>query len=348
MSRKFSDTSIDVGGALQTTDRFGLSRGGASKTSALSRILDFVFGNSSAYSPTFDSPLVTSLRLANQGTGAFNFTVTVNTTMTAGRALTLALGDAARTLTMTGDATVNQDVSTAGSPSFPVVTTTTAFRAADGSAGAPSLSFASTTNLGWFRSSSTGMDGSAGGFARTRVSTAGLVSAESISISSASGTLGAPTVTLNYDADDTLAQRRGTNTQTLRLYDRYTNSTNYSRMSFKSFTTTLASVSGASVTATNLIPAATNVIGVNSKVTVALGTGGGTTGYQVGDGTDADRWGSITGTDTATASGMANATADPRGWFQAANNVVVTANGGNFNGTGSIYLAVAAIQTEAD
>lgn len=38
--------------------------------------------------------------------------------LTADRALTVTTGDASRTLTMTGDATLNQDVSTAGSPTF--------------------------------------------------------------------------------------------------------------------------------------------------------------------------------------------------------------------------------------
>lgn len=42
--------------------------------------------------------------------------------LTADRIFTLTTGDAARTLTMTGDATLNQDVSTAGSPAFAGVT----------------------------------------------------------------------------------------------------------------------------------------------------------------------------------------------------------------------------------
>jgi hypothetical protein len=51
------------------------------------------------------------------------------------------------------------------------------------------------------------------------------------------------------------------------------------------------SVSG---TATGLIPAGAMVVGVTTYTTGTI-SGGGATGYQVGDGTDVDRWGSITG-----------------------------------------------------
>ena len=81
-------------------------------------------------------------------------------------------------------------------------------------------------------------------------------------------------------------------------------------------------------------------MGVATKVTTALGTSNGTTGYQVGDGTDADRWGSITGTSTATDSDNTDATADATGFFTSANNVVLTAVGGNFDGSGFIRVVV--------
>lgn len=137
--------------------------------------------------------------------------------------------------------------------------------------------------------------------------------------------------------------------QFLYHYGNFVSTTAYSRVAFKYATATLASVSGASVTATNVIPAGAKVVGVNTKVTVALGTGGGTTGYQVGDGTDADRWGTVTGTSTNTDTDGTNATADPEGtWSAAARNVVITANGGNFNGTGSIRVDVFYTLTEAD
>ena len=95
---------------------------------------------------------------------------------------------------------------------------------------------------------------------------------------------------------------------------------------------------GATVTATNLIPAKCNLIGISTRVTTELGAGTGTTGYAVGDGVDANRWGDIVGTIAGTSSGQADATADPTGWFTAANNVVLTAAGGNFDGTGVIRV----------
>lgn len=59
----------------------------------------------------------TSLRVAD--TNATHALVwTPGTNLTADRIFTLTTGDAARTLTMTGDATVNQDVSTTASPTF--------------------------------------------------------------------------------------------------------------------------------------------------------------------------------------------------------------------------------------
>jgi hypothetical protein len=153
------------------------------------------------------------------------------------------------------------------------------------------------------------------------------------------------------------ANSAGTATPALRIdsaqhlfhYANFVSETAYSRCAFKHASTTLASVSGATVTATGLIPARANLVGVNTKVTVALGTGGGTTGYQVGDGTDADRWGTITGTSTNTDTDGNNATADPAGtWATTARDVVITANGGNFNGTGSIRVDAFYTITEAD
>lgn len=118
-------------------------------------------------------------------------------------------------------------------------------------------------------------------------------------------------------------------------------------IAIKHATATLASVTGATVTATNLIPAKANVLGVNTVVTVALGTGSGTTGYTVGDGSDVDRWGAVTGTAAGTDTDGNDATANPTGWFTAANNVVITAAGGNFDGTGSIFVHVMYTLTEA-
>ena len=153
---------------------------------------------------------------------------------------------------------------------------------------------------------------------------------------------------IHRDAADTLAQRRTTNAQTFRLYDTYASATDYHRVSIKTARATLSSVSGATVTATNLIPDGAVVVGVTTKVTTGLGTSNGTTGYTVGDGTDADRWGAITGTAAGTSSDNRDWTDGTVTCFTAANNVVITATGGDFNGTGVIYVSVQYLTGECD
>lgn len=103
-------------------------------------------------------------------------------------------------------------------------------------------------------------------------------------------------------------------------------------------TALLSAVSGASVTASNLIPATSNLLGVVTRVTTGLGTSNGTTGYSVGDGVDADRWGAVVGTVAGTITKQSDATADPTGWFGSANNIVITPTTGNFDGTGAIRV----------
>jgi len=100
----------------------------------------------------------------------------------------------------------------------------------------------------------------------------------------------------------------------------------------------LIAVSGASETASNLIPQGAFLLGVSTYVETALGTTNGTTGYQVGDGSDADRFGAITGTAQGTGSDNGDATADFTGAFTSANDVVITAVGGNFDGDGNIRV----------
>jgi len=78
----------------------------------------------------FTSGTITGLTaLAIRDTSAaFDVTLAAasSTALTAGRTLTLDLVNAARTLKLTGNATLNQDVSTAGSPSFSQMTSTVA------------------------------------------------------------------------------------------------------------------------------------------------------------------------------------------------------------------------------
>lgn len=121
----------------------------------------------------------------------------------------------------------------------------------------------------------------------------------------------------------------------------YKNSTfDYQRSVWRTSKATLSAVSGASVTATGLIPDGALLLGVTTRINTNLGTSNGTTGYTVGDGTDADLWGAVTLTTAGAASGSAGFTdaAAAGKLYTAAQNVVVTAVGGNFNGTGEIEV----------
>jgi len=155
-------------------------------------------------------------------------------------------------------------------------------------------------------------------------------------------------VYLYRDAANTLALRNGTAVQTQNWYGTYTSATDYHRGAVKAAKSTASAVSGASVTLSALIPDGAVVIGVTTKVTTGLGTGSGTTGYQVGDGVDADRWGDITGTASGTSSDNTNATSTTVGLFIAANDVVLTAKTGNFDGTGAIEVCVFYLIAQCD
>ena len=104
---------------------------------------------------------------------------------------------------------------------------------------------------------------------------------------------------------------------------------------------------GATATATNLIPAKAQLIGIATRITTELGASTGTTGYTVGDGSDADRWGTAAAVTVGTVTDQDSATADPSGYFNSANNVVLTATGGNFDGTGVIRVVAAVLTMQA-
>lgn len=96
-------------------------------------------------------------------------------------------------------------------------------------------------------------------------------------------------------------------------------------------------MSGASATAAGLIPAGARVIAVTTRVTTVLGTSNGTTGYDVGDDTDQDLFGADIATTLGTTSDLSDHTAVP-GIATSANDIVLTAKGGNFDGTGDIRI----------
>jgi len=160
-----------------------------------------------------------------------------------------------------------------------------------------------------------------------------------------SPTGGATDVRMWRDAAATWALRDGTNAQEMRCYGTYTSSTNYQRMTIKSVKQTLSALSGASATTTGtFIPDGAVVVGVTTRVATLLT---GATGYTIGDGTDADRWGDITGTAIGTTTDNANWTAGTIECFTAGGNVTLTANGSNFT-AGAIEICVFYLAGQAD
>lgn len=102
----------------------------------------------------------------------------------------------------------------------------------------------------------------------------------------------------------------------------------------------ITATAGATVSSSNFIPAGATVMAISTAVTTALGTGSGTTGYNVGDGTDADAFGAITGTADTTRSSKADWTITSAPVYSSATDIVLTATGGNFDGTGVIKVVI--------
>ena len=182
-------------------------------------------------------------------------------------------------------------------------------------------------------------------------SSVGMAMASGYGISWSSNAAGSGDCFLNRDtfilrdAAGTLAQRDGTNAQEKRLYGTYTSTTNYQRMTVKSVKQTISALSGASQTTTGtFIPDGAVVVGVTTRVATLLT---GATGYTIGDGTDADRWGDITGTAVGTTSDNRDWTAGTIECFTAGGNITLTAKTSNFT-AGAIEICVFYLAGEAD
>ena len=158
-----------------------------------------------------------------------------------------------------------------------------------------------------------------------------------------------PTAFIEIEANDTLGQRRSINAQVFNHYGTFTNSAFYHRSALKHAKTTLSNVSGATVTATDLIPAGAFLFGVTTRINTGLGAGNGTTGYAVGTAADPNLWGDVAAITAGTASQSADFTAaGAAGLYIAAESVIITAAGGDFDGTGVIEVVAHYMVTEAD
>jgi hypothetical protein len=107
----------------------------------------------------------------------------------------------------------------------------------------------------------------------------------------------------------------------------------------------LTGLTGATATTSSLIPAGfipagSMVIGVTTRVNTLIT---GATSYDIGDGTDVDRWGATIAVALSTTSGPADYTDNTIQWqTAAAGDVVLTANGPNFS-AGAVRITVAYI-----
>lgn len=124
-----------------------------------------------------------------------------------------------------------------------------------------------------------------------------------------------------------LEQRNGVNGQTFRTYG-YVSGARSAYAAVQTVTTAVTG-SGATSTTGNVIPAGATVVGVATTTTTTIT---GATGYTVGDGSDADRYGDVTGTAAGTNTDSADYTADPRWWTNTARAIVLTAKTSNFTG----------------
>jgi hypothetical protein len=100
--------------------------------------------------------------------------------------------------------------------------------------------------------------------------------------------------------------------------------------------TTLSGLTGASATATNLIPANSWVFGVTVEVTTAIT---GATGFHVGDATNPTLWGENIAVSLGTTTNIANFLVKTPAYYGAATNVVLTRVGSNFT-AGAVAITV--------
>ena len=115
----------------------------------------------------------------------------------------------------------------------------------------------------------------------------------------------------------------------------FAGSSNGQKLNIQVISTTVAPT-GASVTAAGLIPLGSFVVGITTRV---LTTVTGPTGFDIGDGTDVDRWGNSIAVAAGTTTSLEDATAEAHGSFASANDVVITSDGVVFTG-GSIRITV--------
>lgn len=188
----------------------------------------------------------------------------------------------------------------------------------DGSASAPSITFASTLTTGFYTNNNS-LLGVHTGTVTFRTTNTGFQIGTLQFGSTASASVD---LIVARDAANTLAQRNGNADQTRRL-----GGANGTATDDRTIGTLLSALSGATATATNLIPAGTLVLGVTVRVTTLIE---GATSFDIGDGSDVDRWGASIAVAANTTTSIADFTIASPIYYAAATSVVLTANGSNF------------------
>lgn len=247
----------------------------------------------------------------------------------------------------TGNLLVRRSVNGGSATTVGTFTSGGAFLAPVGSASAPGVAFDGDDNMGWFRQGADIMGLALGGNLRFQWrddTNIGYQVSGGVPINwSNAAALGTIGLALWREADNLLAQRNGTAAQEYRPYGYYASATGYTAGVVKSATGAVT-LAGATTATSNIIPVGAFVIGVATTTTTTIT---GASGYQVGDGSDADRWGDITGTAVGTDSDNTDSTANPTGYFAAASAVTLTAKTSNFTG-GVVQVTVFYLTTGAD
>lgn len=101
----------------------------------------------------------------------------------------------------------------------------------------------------------------------------------------------------------------------------------HSEFSTLTWVSTELDLDGATEAATSLIPANATYYGCVAKVTEVVT---GATSWDLGDGSNADRWADDAALTLGTKTSESDFTADPRGWSATAVSPTLTANGSNF------------------
>jgi len=167
---------------------------------------------------------------------------------------------------------------------------------ADGSVSLPSYSFGNKSNTGFWRPAGQAIAVTAGGtnYITFNYNAGGeieLPSTGRFAFSTNTDPAGTPDLTLYRDSANTLAQRNSTNAQTFRLYNTYTDASNYERLSIDWSTTA------------NTATISTQNAGTGSARTLAIGQDLFVNSVRVG------RGGGNVSTNTAVGNGAINATA---------------------------------------